>query len=180
MARDAIVQTENEVDPTYHNDKVDNIEVKDNPSAQNSDSVVNVGSNGGPESTNDGYFVRVKNVNDNIRKATSTGIKRVASATKDVVDKVSNAVNSYDLSGKVPKALVMKSITEDFANNFGKELNKRLNILDEMHKEQVRHNEVSENFFASAIGFLSTIAKNTGNIQMGNTLDDMIRQVTSL
>lgn len=180
MARDAIVQTENEVDPTYHNDKVDNIEVKDNPSTQNGDSVVNVGSNGGPESTNDGYFVRVKNVNDNIRKAASTGIKRVASATKDVVDKVSNATKSYDLSGKVPKALVMKSITEDFANNFGKELNKRLNILDEMHKEQVRHNEVSENFFASAIGFLATIAKNTGNIQMGNTLDDMIRQVTSL
>ena len=81
---------------------------------------------------------------------------------------------------KIPAELVMKSITEDFANNFGKELNKRLDILKEMHKEQVRHNEVSENFFASAIGFLATIAKNTGNIQMSNTLDNMIKQVTAL
>ena len=42
-----------------------------------------------------------------------------------------------------------------------------------MHKEQVRHNEVSENFFASAIGFLSTIAKNTGNIQVSSKEDNV-------
>ena len=179
MAQNAIVQTENEVDPTYHNDKVDDIQVKDNPETASGESVVNVGSNGGPESTNDGYFVRTKTVTEPTKHNT-TEFKRNQAVTKESPRNVPSLDNSYDLSGRVSKQLVMKSITEDFANNFGKELNKRLDILKEMHKEQVRHNEVSENFFTSAIGFLATIAKNTGNIQMSNTLDSMIKQVTAL
>lgn len=178
MAQNAIVQTENEVDPTYHNDKVDDIQVKDNPESTSDESVVNVGSNGGPESTNDGYFVRTKTVTEPTKH--NTEFRRNQAVTKESPRNVPSLDDSYDLSGRVSKQLVMKSITEDFANNFGKELNKRLDILKEMHKEQVRHNEASENFFASAIGFLATIAKNTGNIQMSNTLDNMIKQVTAL
>jgi len=176
----AIIQTENEVDPTYHNDKVDDIKPQENSTDEASEGVVNVGSNGGPESTGDGYFVKtVKESGKVVAKKGESVNKPVNIAKEKASEKLPGVDDSLDLSGKVPKNLIMNSITQDFAKNFGNELNKRLDILDEMHKEQVRHNEVSESFFASAISFLSTIAKNTGNIQVSDKLDAMIGQVTA-
>jgi hypothetical protein len=180
QATAAIVQTENEVDPTFHNDKVDDIKPQDNSNVGTEEgNVVNVGSNGGPESTGDGYFVQTVKEKAPTSKQQTTN-KRSSGVVEKPETKLPSLSDSYDISGKVPKSTIMNSIVNDFAKNFGNDLIKRLNILDEMHKEQVRHNEVSENFFASAIGFLSTIAKNTGNIQVSNKLDDMIRQVTAL
>ena len=71
----------------------------------------------------------------------------------------------------------MNSIVSDFAKNFGNDLIKRLNILEEMHKENLRHNKVSEDFFKACLAMMSQIAKSSGNTYMGSKIDDMMSQI---
>ena len=78
----------------------------------------------------------------------------------------------------MPKTQIMNSIAKDFADKFGNELNKRLDILNEMHKEQVRHNSVAEDFFKSALAFMLEIAKKSGQVQTSSRLQDMISEIS--
>lgn len=123
---------------------------------------------GGVLTTSEGLITKFRDrVIDNTKKGTNI----VKNKTRDVINNVSDKVNSklsstYNMSGEVPKAVIMNSIVSDFAKNFGKELNKRLDILQEMHKENLRHNKVSEEFFISALKMLQMIAANSNQLEV--------------
>ena len=170
------------VDPAFtESGKINN----DNPEgtvgtsgAESNSDVVNVGQNGGPGfEAGEGYFVKTN--------APKQGpIQKQQPKTKPEPRKPSTQLPSladtYDLSGRTPKATVMNSIADDFAKNFGNELNKKLDILKEIQEENLRHHDVAENFFSAALQFLSQIAKNSGKTQISSKLDSMVREVTSM
>ena len=100
-------------------------------------------------------------------------------ASPDFAKKLKEDFSSthYDTSGKTPKSLVMNSIVEDFAKKFGNDLNKRLDVLDEMHKEQVRHNTIAEDFFKAALTMMVEISKHSGNTETTSKIRDMINTI---
>ena len=67
--------------------------------------------------------------------------------------------------------------SQEFAKNFGAELNKKLDILAEMHRENLRHHDVTEKFFTAALQMLGTIAANSSNRAMATKFSDMVNQV---
>ena len=173
----AIRAVNTSVDPTYYGENpAGNINVGTNRN-DNVGNIIHVGDNGGPETfgTNEGYFVKVREVSDKAVDA----VKNVATKTKDVVKKKVSSISkdSYDMSGAVPKNVIMNSIVSDFAKNFGDDLNKRLNILEEMHKESLRHNQVTENFFKACLQMMVQIANASGNKSTSSALDAMISQI---
>lgn len=175
----AIQSVHTNVDPTFYGE---NAAANISPSESNMDnnSVVHVGGNGGPETagTNEGFFVKVKEVAGKAVSGAKTVGQKVVNGVKNTVNKVTSSnSNTYDLSGQTPKNVVMNSIVSDFAKNFGNDLIKRLNILEEMHKENLRHNKVSEDFFKACLAMMSQIAKSSGNNSMGSKLDDMMAQI---
>jgi hypothetical protein len=177
-ATSAIRSVITNVDPTYYGN---NIAAEVSPKVESVDgntSVVHVGGNGGPETfgTNEGYFVKVKEDASKIVNSAKNVANKAVKGAKQVYDKLSSN-NSYDLSGQTPKNVVMNSIVSDFAKNFGNDLIKRLNILEEMHKENLRHNKVSEDFFKACLAMMSQIAKSSGNTYMGSKIDDMMSQI---
>ena len=150
--------------------------------------------NGGPGNilgTTQGLVTKIKdrvidysqNAVSKTRETLSNKSNEVVGNLKDLSKKLAKYgdKDSYDMSGKVPKATIMNSIVSDFAKNFGKELNKRLDILEEMHKESLRHNKVSEDFFVAALRMLQVIANNSNtnsNPMMSSQLDDLINSLT--
>lgn len=83
----------------------------------------------------------------------------------------------YDLSGKTPKAKVMNSIIEDLSKRIGDQIIEKLNILEEMHKENLRYHGVAEEFFTAALKMMSTIASASGNTGISSRLDSMIGEI---
>ena len=150
-------------------------------SSGTSEGAVHVGGSGSSEPVGkEGYYVRVKT-----DKAALNAVPR-----KEDLDGTSAKTNpfsrgtkpspqdkTYDLSGKTPKGVVMNSIAQEFAKNFGVELNKKLDILSEMHRENLRHHDVTEKFFTAALQMLGTIAANSGNKAMASKFSDMVNQV---
>lgn len=150
-------------------------------SSGTSEGAVHVGGSGSSEPVGkEGYYVRVKT-----DKAALNAVPR-----KEDLDGTSAKTNpfsrgtkpspqdkTYDLSGKTPKGVVMNSIAQEFAKNFGVELNKKLDILSEMHRENLRHHDVTEKFFTAALQMLGTIAANSGNKAMATKFSDMVNQV---
>lgn len=150
--------------------------------------------NGGPENisgTNQGLVTKIRDrlIDYNQNAVTKTRnvllnkTNEVIGNIKDLGKRLSKTSNndSYDMSGKIPKAKIMNSIVNDFAKNFGNELNKRLDILEEMHKESLRHNKVSEEFFVAALKMLQVIASNSSNKPsqtMSSQLDNLINSLT--
>lgn len=146
-----------------------------------SEGMVHTGGSGSPEPVGkEGYYVRVKT-----DRATLDSVPN-----KEDLDRPSTKTNpfsrgtkpspqdkTYDLSGKTPKGVVMNSIAQEFAKNFGAELNKKLDILSEMHRENLRHHDVTEKFFTAALQMLGTIAANSGNKAMATKFSDMVNQV---
>lgn len=176
----AIQAVHKNVDPTFYGDNpASGVDTGGVLSENGNERIVNVGGNGGPETfgTNAGYFVRVKDekVKSSPSKLNVTPKQKPnqnqAKTTKETLNE------TYDMSGAVPKSTVMNSIVEDFAKNFGNELTKRLNILEEMHKENLRHNKVTEDFFTACLAMMAQIAKSSGNNNMGVKLDAMISQI---
>ena len=146
-----------------------------------SEGMVHAGASGSSEPVGkEGYYVRVKtdratlksvpNKEDLDRDSTTS---RSSSGTS----RTSPQDTTYDLSGKTPKGIVMNSIAQEFAKNFGAELNKKLDILAEMHRENLRHHDVTEKFFTAALQMLGTIAANSGNRAMATKFSDMVNQV---
>ena len=170
-------------DPGWGNDAING----DNPEgtvgttgAENASDIVNVGQNGGPGfAAGEGYFVRTNVPKNpfNSRLQSSSPVKKTVEAVKKHLPPLTN---EYDLSGRTPKAMVMNSIADDFAKNFGNELNKKLEILKEIQAENVRHHDVAENFFAVTLQLLSQMAKNSGKQNISSRLDSMVREVTSM
>ncbi len=176
----AIQQVQTSVDPTFFGE---NDAEKVNPTgssegAIDSNNVINVGQNGGAESAGEGYFVKVEKDKSNESK-----VKQLVNAREGFNNGYSSEKSTrknkehYDLN-KMPKTQIMNSIAQDFADKFGNELNKRLDILNEMHKEQVRHNSVAEDFFKSALAFMLEIAKKSGQVQTSSRLQDMISEIS--
>ena len=178
------------ISPNFYGDQP-KAEVSSDPNIK--DDKVYAG-NGGPENisgTNQGLVTKIR---DRVIDYNQNSVSK----TRDVLLNKSNEVignikdlgkrlsktsdnDSYDMSGKIPKAKIMNSIVNDFAKNFGNEINKRLDILEEMHKENLRHNKVSEEFFVSALKMLQVIASNSNNKPsqaMRSQLDNLINSLT--
>ena len=178
------------ISPNFYGDQP-KAEVSSDPNIK--DDKVYAG-NGGPENisgTNQGLVTKIhdrvidynQNSVSNTRDVLLNKSNEVIGNIKDLGKRLSKTSDndSYDMSGKIPKAKIMNSIVNDFAKNFGNEINKRLDILEEMHKENLRHNKVSEEFFVSALKMLQVIASNSNNKPsqtMRSQLDNLINSLT--
>lgn len=141
--------------------------------------------NGGPDTYNSqGLVTKIRDRVIDSRGSAVYDLPRMDSkGIKDPVNKIRN-INKQLKSGMddgyglneavVSRSRVMNSIVNDFAKNFGKELNKRLDILEMMHKESMRHNKVSEEFFIAALRLMQQIASKSDNNQISSTLDSAI------
>ena len=148
--------------------------------AETNSDVVNVGQNGGPGfAAGEGYFVRTDAPKKPFDSRMDSSHPTTQHQAKPTLPPLA-AANTYDLSGRIPKATVMNSIADDFAKNFGNELNKKLEILKEIQEENLRHHDVAENFFAVTLQLLSQMAKNSGKQNISSRLDSMVREVTSM
>ena len=178
------------ISPNFYGDQP-KVKVSSDPNIK--DDKVYAG-NGGPENisgTNQGLVTKIRDreINYNQKSVANTRdillnkTNEVIGNIKDLGKRLTKTSNndSYDMSGKIPKATIMNSIVNDFAKNFGNELNKRLDILEEMHKESLRHNKVSEEFFVAALKMLQVIASNSSNKpsqMMSSQLDSLINSLT--
>lgn len=131
---------------------------------------------GGPEGISEGLITKYRDLRSKVNTVTDK--------TKQIIKKTKNTISNKldDAFGmnepKIDRAKVMNSITSDFAKNFGKELNERLNILEEMHKENIRHNKVAENFYNALVALVQQVASNTSNISAGpSQLDNFINAI---
>ena len=146
-----------------------------------SEGMVHAGASGSSEPVGkEGYYVRVKTDRatlDAVPKKEDLDRGSATSRSSGGTSRTSPQDTTYDLSGKTPKGTVMNSIAQEFAKNFGAELNKKLDILAEMHRENLRHHDVTEKFFMSALQLLGSIAANSGNKAMATKFSDMVNQV---
>ncbi len=171
------------ISPNFYGDQYEAKSVKDSKTDNSKDTVYE--GNGGPVSNGSGLITKVRErtiksgsaiVNKAIGNFDST-IGNVATISRNKFRDLKNSIDDgFGLNNpKINRAQVMNSIATDFTKNFGKELNKRLDILEEMHKENLRHNQVAENFYNAIITIAQAIAKNTvpKNIS-SSSLDSMI------
>ena len=178
------------ISPNFYGDQP-KAEVSADPNIKNDKVYAGNGGPGNILGTTQGLVTKIKdrvidysqNAVSKTRETLSNKSNEVVGNLKDLSKKLAKYgdKDSYDISGKVPKATIMNSIVSDFAKNFGKELNKRLDILEEMHKESLRHNKVSEDFFVAALRMLQVIANNSNtnsNSVMSSQLDSLINSLT--
>ena len=71
-----------------------------------------------------------------------------------------------------------KSIVESFTGDYGKAIVDRLNILEEMHKENLRYHGVAEDFFKAALQMMSAIASSSGRSGLSDRLSSMISEIS--
>jgi len=71
-----------------------------------------------------------------------------------------------------------KSIVESFTGDYGKAIVDRLNILEEMHKENLRYHGVAEEFFKAALQMMSAIASSSGRSGLSDRLSSMINEIS--
>ena len=76
------------------------------------------------------------------------------------------------------KVSVKQSLINDFVIDFKNELINKLNILDEIHNEQLRHNNISEEFYSALLNMVAIMAKSQGNPRIASQLDAMVKQVS--
>ena len=178
------------ISPNFYGDQP-KAEVSKDPNIKDDKVYAGNGGSGNILGTNQGLVTKIKDrVIDYSQSAVSKTRETLSNKSNEVVGNLKDLgkrlakygdKDSYDMSGKIPKATIMNSIVSDFAKNFGKELNKRLDILEEMHKESLRHNKVSEDFFVAALRMLQVIASNSSNTPsqtMSSQLDDLINSLT--
>ena len=139
--------------------------------------VVQAGSSGALEGGKSGGFYMVGKDGE----ATELSPKNIDKAASNKSSTVSKSQfkddGFYDMSGKTPKAKVMNSIIEDLSKRIGDQIVEKLNILEEMHKENLRHHGVAEEFFTAALKMMATIASASGNTGISSRLDSMIGEI---
>ena len=121
-----------------------------------------------------------------LQERVSDNVKSTYNRTKNIAKKKANqnieqqpAKVAPSLTDKVKsKVDVMQSPINDFVINFKNELIEKLNILDEIHKEQVRHNNTSEEFYSALLSMVAIMAKSQGNMHMASQLDNLVKQVS--
>lgn len=147
------------ISPNFYGDQAP-VKVGNNVDGISSDGMLTFSGKGGPDGVSEGLITKVRD------RYIKTGSSANNSTTKTVKNDISNKLDdSYGLNEpKIDRMKVMNSITNDFAKKFGNELNKRLDILEEMHRENLRHNKVAENFYNALIALVQSISSNTSNI----------------
>ena len=109
--------------------------------------------------------MQMHNYNNNSDKV-SDSVKNVVKKAPGILDKVASKVS------------VKQSPISDFVMDFKNELINKLNILDEIHSEQLRHNNVSEEFYSALLNMVAIMAKSQGNSRVASQLDAMVKQVS--
>ena len=92
--------------------------------------------------------------------------KNVVKKAPGLLDKVSSKVS------------IKQTPINDFIIDFKNELINKLNVLDEIHSEQLRHNNVSEEFYSALLNMVAIMAKTQGNSRVASQLDAMVKQVS--
>ena len=154
----------------------------DNPGMVAHGDITNIGEErGGPDTF--GTIGSTDNIRILKEKAT-TGAKNALNQIKQRSDKVADSVRNVakkapGLLDKVAsKVSVKQSPINDFVIEFKNELMNKLNILDEIHNEQLRHNNISEEFYSALLNMVAIMAKSQGNSRVASQLDAMVKQVS--
>ena len=154
----------------------------DNPGMVAHGDITNIGEErGGPDTF--GTIGSTDNIRILKEKAT-TGAQNTLNQIKQRSDKVADSVRNVakkapGLLDKVSsKVSVKQSPINDFVIEFKNELMNKLNILDEIHNEQLRHNNVSEEFYSALLNMVAIMAKSQGNSRVASQLDAMVKQVS--
>lgn len=126
--------------------------------------------------------------NENIRilkeKVSSNAKRTLSNVRKSLSDTSNNVKNSVQkiapgLTDKVRSRVnVEKTPINDFVIDFKNELLHKLDILNEIHTEQVRHNQVSEEFYSALLNMVAVMAKSQGNSRIASQLDMMVKEVS--
>lgn len=126
--------------------------------------------------------------NENIRilkeKVSSNAKRTLSNVRKSLSDTSNNVRNSVQkiapgLTDKVRSRVnVEKTPINDFVIDFKNELLHKLDILNEIHTEQVRHNQVSEEFYSALLNMVAIMAKSQGNSRIASQLDMMVKEVS--
>ena len=172
-AGDVIADTWTKADPDFYGQNKSAPDMTNAPKYDAND-IGDPTANLGGLSTGENFIYKVNDLRDRVKKVTSKPmekLERIAEPSKKMLDKIVSTAKS---------GIIKNSASSDFSETFGKEIVARLNILDEMHKENLRHNQVSEEFFAAALQMMSVIAQNSGNKQMSSVMTDMVKMVTQL
>ena len=154
----------------------------DNPGMVAHSDITNIGEErGGPDTF--GTIGSTDNIRILKEKAT-IGAQNALNQIKQRSDKVTDSVKNVakkapGLLDKVSsKVSVKQSPINDFVIEFKNELMNKLNILDEIHNEQLRHNNVSEEFYSALLNMVAIMAKSQGNSRVASQLDAMVKQVS--
>src|SRR5574344_1026048 len=70
------------------------------------------------------------------------------------------------------------SVISDYTEKYAKEISEKLDMLEKINKEQVRHNDVSEKFFVACLEMMGQIARNNGKSNISSQIDQMVQMVT--
>ena len=154
----------------------------DNPGMVAHGDITNIGEErGGPDTF--GTIGSTDNIRILKEKATSgaqNALNQIKQRSDRVTDGVRNAVRKAPglLDKVASKVSVKQSPINDFVIDFKNELINKLNILDEIHSEQLRHNNVSEEFYSALLNMVAIMAKSQGNPRIASQLDAMVKQVS--
>jgi hypothetical protein len=134
---------------------------------------VNSGALGGPEGGNSGGDWRIS------KKINVSDIRRGA---KQAAKKAGPGASSSDLEAPVREmkkasVKVKNSLITDKTSDMNSSIIEKLNILEEMHKENLRFHGVAEEFFSSALKMMAAIASSSGNSNISNKLSSMINEI---
>ena len=154
----------------------------DNPGMVARNDITDIGAErGGPDSF--GTLGSTDNIRI-LKEKAKNGAQNALNQIKQRSDKVANSVRNVakkapGLLDKVSsKVSVKQSPINDFVIDFKNELINKLNILDEIHNEQLRHNNVSEEFYSVLLNMVAIMAKSQGNPRIASQLDAMVKQVS--
>ena len=154
----------------------------DNPGMVAHGDITNIGEErGGPDTF--GTIGSTDNIRILKEKATAgaqNALNQIKQRSDKVADGVRNAVKKAPglLDKVASKVSVKQSPINDFVIEFKNELINKLNILDEIHSEQLRHNNVSEEFYSALLNMVAIMAKSQGNSRVASQLDAMVKQVS--
>lgn len=126
--------------------------------------------------------------NENLRilkeKVSNNAKQTLSNVRKSLSDTSNNVKNSVQkiapgLADKVRSRVnIEKTPINDFVIDFKNELLHKLDILNEIHSEQVRHNTVSEEFYSALLNMVAVMAKSQGNSRIASQLDMMVKEVS--
>ena len=154
----------------------------DNPGMVANNDISNIGEErGGPDPFGTiGSTDNIRILKEKVASGAQNALNRIKQRTDKVSDSVKNVVRKAPgiLDKVASKVSVKKSPINDFVMDFKNELINKLNILDEIHSEQLRHNNVSEEFYSALLNMVAIMAKSQGNSRVASQLDAMVKQVS--